>query len=131
MPVNAKWISRLNGSYRLPWRMNVAATVDIRQGYPDLQAVRIAARPNRAPAINVLLDPVGDVRLPTFKSVDFHLDKDVAVGGARLRPALDIFNLVNSNTVMGRRTNQNAANANQVFNILAPRIARVGVTLTF
>ncbi len=131
VPVNAKWISRFNGSYRLPWRMNVAATLDLRQGYPDLQAIRIAARPNRAAAINVLLDPVGDVRLPTFSSMDFHLDREVAIGGVKLRPAMDVFNLANSNTVMGRRTNQNAANANQVFNILAPRIARVGVTLTF
>jgi hypothetical protein len=42
-----------------------------------------------------------------------------------------MFNLFNANTVMGQRTNQNAANANQVFGILAPRIARVGVMLTF
>ena len=37
-----------------------------------------------------------------------------------------MFNLFNANTVMGQRANQNAANANQVFGILAPRIARVG-----
>ena len=43
----------------------------------------------------------------------------------------DMFNMFNANTVMGQRTNQNAANANQVFGILAPRIGRVGVMLTF
>jgi hypothetical protein len=32
---------------------------------------------------------------------------------------------------MGQRANQNAANANQVFGILAPRIGRVGLMLTF
>ena len=32
---------------------------------------------------------------------------------------------------MGQRSNQNAVNANQVFGILAPRIARVGLMLTF
>ena len=46
-------------------------------------------------------------------------------------PSFDMFNLLNANTVMGRRTNQNAANANQVFGILAPRIARIGMMVTF
>jgi hypothetical protein len=42
-----------------------------------------------------------------------------------------MFNLFNAATVMGQRTNQNATNANQVFGILAPRIARVGMMVTF
>ncbi len=49
----------------------------------------------------------------------------------KLLPSFDMFNLFNANTVMGRRTNQNAANANQVFGILAPRIARIGMMVTF
>ena len=49
----------------------------------------------------------------------------------KLLPSFDMFNLFNANTVMGRRTNQNAANANQVFGILAPRIARIGMMVNF
>ena len=45
--------------------------------------------------------------------------------------SFDMFNLFNAKTVMGTRANQNAANAYQVFGILAPRIARVGLMLTF
>ena len=132
IPINAKWIAKLNGSYRLPFDVNVAATADMRQGYPFLQAINIAARPNRAPAVAVLLDPVGDVRFPDFATMDFRVDRTFTVGGgAKLLASFDMFNLFNANTVMGQRANQNAANANQVFGILAPRIARVGVMLTF
>ena len=131
IPINAKWIAKLNGSYRLPLAINVAATADMRQGYPFLPAINIAARPNRAPAVAVLLDPVGDVRFPNFATMDFRVDRAFTVGGAKLLASFDVFNLFNANTVMGRRANQNAANANQVFGILAPRIARVGAMLTF
>jgi hypothetical protein len=129
--INAKWIVKLNGSYRLPYNVNVSATGDLRQGYPFAQAVNIASRPNRAAAIAVLLDPVGARRFPSVQTMDFRLDRAFKVGRTKLLPSFDMFNLLNANTVMGQRTNQNAANANQVFGILAPRIARVGVMVTF
>jgi hypothetical protein len=129
--VNAKWIGKLSGSYRLPWAINVAATADFRQGYPFLQAINIASRPNRAAAVAVPLDPVGDVRFPNFATVDFKADRSFTIGKARLNASFDMFNLFNASTVMGQRANQNASNANQVFGILAPRIGRVGLMLTF
>jgi hypothetical protein len=131
IPISAKWIAKLNGSYRLPYDVNVAATADLRQGYPFMQAVNIASRPNRAPAIAVLLDPIGSERFPNFATMDFRLDRAFKVAQLNLVPSFDMFNLFNASTVMGRRTNQNAANANQVFGILAPRIARVGMMVTF
>ena len=110
----------------------MAATADLRQGYPFLQAINIASRPNRAPAVPVLLDPVGDVRFPNFATMDFRVDRAFTVmGSAKLLASFDMFNIFNANTVMGQRANQNAANANQVFGILAPRIGRVGLMLTF
>ena len=129
--INAKWIAKLNGSYRLPYSINIAATSDLRQGYPFLRAINIASRPNRAAAIAVLLDPVATERFPNFATMDLRVDRTFKVGGMTLLPSFDMFNMFNANTVMGRRTNQNAANANQVFGILAPRIARVGVMVTF
>jgi hypothetical protein len=131
IPINAKWIVKLNGSYRLPHDVNVAATGDLRQGYPFAQAINIASRPNRAAAIAVLLDPVGTKRFTNVTTMDLRVDRTFKVGRTKVLPSFDMFNLLNANTVMGRRTNQNAANANQVFGILAPRIARVGVMVTF
>jgi len=131
VPTNAKWIVKLNGGSRLPYDVNVSATADLRQGYPFLQAINIASRPNRAAAIAVILDPVGEQRLPNFATVDFRLDRAFKARGMKLLPSFDVFNLMNANIVMGQRTNQNASNANRVFGILSPRIARVGVMVTF
>jgi hypothetical protein len=63
--------------------------------------------------------------------MDFRLDRAFRVARLNLLPSFDMFNLFNANTVMGQRANQNAANANNVFGILAPRIARVGMMVTF
>ena len=63
--------------------------------------------------------------------MDFRAERAFTVGSAKLSASFDMFNIFNSNTVMGRRANQNATNANQVFGILAPRISRVGLMLKF
>jgi carboxypeptidase family protein/TonB-dependent receptor-like protein len=131
IPISAKWIVKVNGSYRLPYAINVAATADARQGYPFAQAINIASRPNRAAAIAVLLDPVGEKRFQNFATMDFRVDRPFTVGKLKMVPSFDMFNLFNAATVMGQRTNQNATNANQVFGILAPRIARIGMVVTF
>jgi len=122
---------KVNGSYRLPYAVNVAATADARQGYPFAQAINIASRPNRAAAIAVLLDPVGEKRFQNFATMDFRVDRPFTLGKMKLVPSFDMFNLFNAATVMGQRTNQNATNANQVFGILAPRIARIGMVVSF
>ena len=40
---------------------------------------------------------------------------------------MDAFNLTNGNTVLAKRRNQAASNANNVSQILAPRVIRFGV----
>ncbi|MEQ1896863.1 MAG: carboxypeptidase regulatory-like domain-containing protein [Vicinamibacterales bacterium] len=129
---NAMWITRFQGSYRLPWYdIGLAATTDLRQGYPLLPSINIATRPNRAGAVQVLLDPVGDVRLPAFSSTDFRVDKSVSVGSRKFQMTFDLFNIFNAGTDLAQRVVQNAANANVVSQILAPRVARFGATFTF
>jgi hypothetical protein len=130
--VNTKWIFRLNGSYTLPvWQIGVAANYNTRGGYPFEQAVRTASRGNGAASAYILLDPIGDVRLPNFQQLDFRVDKPFTVNRVKASVSMDIFNLLNENTVMAQRRTQNATNANTISNILAPRILRFGVRVTF
>ena len=46
-------------------------------------------------------------------------------------PSLDVFNVANSNTVQAIRSRQNAANANQIQAIVAPRVLRFGVRMNW
>jgi hypothetical protein len=125
--VNAKWLYKLSGLYNLPFDVNVSAFFNARQGYPEEFAIVNTARPNGAGTATILMNPVGDTRLPNYGNLDFHVDRPVKFGTLRLLPTLDVFNVTNSNTIQGVRTTQNATNANQVQAITAPRVLRFGL----
>jgi hypothetical protein len=129
--VNAKWLFKLSGLYNLPWDVNVSAFYNARQGYPFEQGILSPSRANGGNTVFVLLDPVGDNRLPNYQNLDFHVDKRFRFGQASILPSLDVFNVANSNTIQAIRGSQNASNANQIQAILAPRVVRVGVRLAW
>ncbi|MCC7177480.1 MAG: TonB-dependent receptor [Acidobacteria bacterium] len=128
---NAKWLVKLNGSYQLPYGFNVGVGYQGRQGYPFPQGILTPNRANQAGQTTVLLDPLGDVRLDNFHQVDLRIDRPITVGRARIIPAMDVFNLSNVNTVLAYRRNQAASNANRISGIVAPRVIRFGVRVTF
>ena len=130
--VNAKWLFRLSGSYTLAWHeIGVAANYNARSGYPFLAVVLSPTRPFSAGQASVYLDTIGDVRLPTFEQLDLRVNKTFRVGRARLQANMDVFNLFNGNTILSERRTQNASNANNISSILAPRVLRFGVRMTF
>jgi hypothetical protein len=128
---NAKWLVKTFGQFQLPWEFALAANYSIRQGYPFPQSIITPTRANRAGTATVLLEPVGEVRYDNFQILDLRVDRSFSFGNARVIPSLDIFNLSNGNTVLARRRNQNASNANVVSGIVAPRVIRFGVRLQF
>ena len=130
--LNAKWVARVTGVYQLPWYgIGVAGFYNARQGYPFPQDINIASRPNQASSVQVLLNPLGDVRLPTFQTVDFRVDKTFTLQRVHVQASMDVFNLFNANTILSQQPNENATNANQISSILAPRVLRFGVRVTF
>jgi Carboxypeptidase regulatory-like domain len=129
--VNAKWLFKLSGLVQLPGEVNFSTFFNARQGYPYERFVTSPSRTNGAGTIGVLLDPVGESRLPNYQNLDIHVDRPIKIGTVRFVPALDIFNLVNSNTIQAERGTQNSSNANFIQAILAPRVARFGVRVSW
>jgi len=125
--VNSKWLFKVSGLYNLPYDFNVSGFYNTRQGYPFEAIVRQASRPNGAGTADVLLDGVGDNRLPNFQNLDLHVDRPIKVGTVRFTPSVDLFNIFNFNTVQALRRIQNATNANQISATVAPFVARFGV----
>ena len=125
--VNAKYLFKLSGMYQAPLGVNVSAFYNARQGYPQEISVQTPSRANGVAQVDVLLNPVGDTRLPNYQNIDFHVDRAVKVGTVRFVPSLDVFNVGNYNTIQAIRGTQNATNANQVQAILAPRVIRFGI----
>jgi hypothetical protein len=107
--------------------VNVSAFYNARQGYPFERFIQVPARRNGGGVANVLIDAVGENRLPTFQNLDFHVERPLSVGRTRFVPSLDVFNVTNNNTVQAIRGTQNASNANNIQAIVAPRVLRFGV----
>jgi hypothetical protein len=130
--INARWLVKVQGLYTLPlWDINVAGAYQGRQGYPFPQAIRTPSRANRAGTIDVPLDPFGDVRHPNLHYADFRVEKSFTFGTTRIVPSMDVFNVGNVNTVLARRRLQAAANANRISGIVAPRVIRFGVRVSW
>jgi hypothetical protein len=128
--VNAKWLFKVSGLYQLPYDFNVSAFYNARQGYPFETVVR-RSRVNGAGTIDLLLNNVGDSRLPNFQNLDFHLERPIRFGATSWLPSVDVFNVFNSNTVQAIRGVQNANNANSIQAIVAPRVVRFGMRVRF
>jgi hypothetical protein len=76
----------------------------------------------------VQLDPMGAVRYDNLHTIDLRIDRTFRIGPVRIVPAFDVFNLTNAGTVLAINRQQAAANANSVSGIIAPRVARVGIS---
>jgi len=128
--VNAKWLFKVSGLYNLPGNVNVSAFYNARQGYP-FEPFILVTRGNGAGNASVLLDEVGTNRLPTYQNIDMHVERPVTFGRAHLVPSLDLFNVTNNNTVQALQRQQNAATANNISAVVAPRVLRFGVRVNW
>jgi Carboxypeptidase regulatory-like domain/TonB-dependent Receptor Plug Domain len=129
--VNAKWLLKVSGMYQAPYQINLSAFYNARQGYPFEQGILTPTRLNGAGTVFVLLDQVGESRLPNYQNLDFHVERPIKAANVRFVPSLDVFNVTNSNTIQAIRGSQNAANANQIQAILAPRVIRFGIRVNW
>lgn len=129
--INAKWLVRLQAAYTVPWqKIGVALAYNGRSGYPNPQGILSPTRANGAGTTTIYLVPLGDNRLDTFHNVDFRADKAVRLkGNTKVTLGVDVFNVLNADTIQSRRRTQNAANANLISSLVAPRVVRFGAKL--
>ena len=128
--VNAKWLFKVSGLYNLPGNVNVSAFYNARQGYP-FEPFILVTRGNGAGNASVLLDNVGENRLPNYQNIDLHVERPVTFGRTHLVPSIDLFNVSNNNTVQALQRQQNAATANNISAVVAPRVLRFGIRVNW
>ena len=129
---NARWFGKVSGLYVLPWQeIGVSGFLNLRQGYPFNRQFQ---SPNRAGGLgrfDVDIDRWGEVRYDNFAQLDVRVEKQLPIYGKRAAIALDVFNVFNAAPVLLRQERLNTAVANNVREVLAPRVARIGVRLNF
>jgi hypothetical protein len=138
---NAKWLVKASGMYSLPWfGINVAGSAQFRQGYPFPRGMQVTNRGGGLGTATILLEPLGESRLPNVSMFDFRVDKVVRIAGLQFIPSMDVFNVTNTNTVQSQRrimysynhatgVGSSPSNANLISSIISPRIIRFGVKM--
>jgi hypothetical protein len=123
-----------NGLWQGPWGINLGANLLTRQGFAQPfnagdEDVSDPTEPNKSV---LLVDKVDAHRLPGVTTMDVRVEKAFRFGRTNLLLDFDVFNLFNTNTVLGREYDFNAGeDFNQVREIMQPRIARVGLRFNF
>jgi hypothetical protein len=123
----------LTGAYQAKYGITFGANYLLRQGYSSpFFALSDEAGDVLAPQKNVLLvDDVGDNRLPTVHSFDARVSKLFSRNRFNVNLDLDIFNVFNAATVLGRDFDVTSGAFNDVQEIMNPRIVRFGLRVGF
>jgi Carboxypeptidase regulatory-like domain/TonB-dependent Receptor Plug Domain len=126
-----------NGLWQGPWGINVGGNLVTRQGFgePFFRSQVATGDPlGSRKSVLVVGDDVTQFRLPTVTSFDFRLEKAFRLQRANLIVDLDVFNVGNAATVLGRQYDMRLTGAtgfNQVLEIMNPRILRLGFRVNF
>ena len=132
--VNARWMVKAGLVYQAPFDINLGATFVAREGYILLNQYDfgficdITGCGDRG----VLLNEVGDDRLPTFWQLNLRLEKLINLGEyGRLYLAIDGFNIFNNDIALGRWMLVNDDGFGKITEVSAPRVFRVGARYEF
>ena len=111
------------------WGFDVVANVSGRQGYPTPPFVKISGPFGSR---QVMLSPtVTTFRNPDIFVLDGRIAKDFSFRDFGLTIGIDGFNLLDRHTVLQIQRNANTTTAENTFEVLSPRVFRIGATLHF
>lgn len=133
---DAQWMAKLSFLYQLPWGFNVSLFAHAKQGYAQSQQI-IVRTPERAAvglgAVKYIdIEKYGETRLPTFYNMDVGLVKDIRIGKyGTLSLHVDAFNVFNFDHALYRYGVVNSPSYNEIWEILNPRVIRLGIRYRF
>jgi len=145
---------KLSGSYQLPKRILMAANFRLQSGLPITRtwavptcSTTVTTNCTRQSLLTINAEPRGSVQLPWVPTLDMRAGTFVNLGPNKLEVSLDVYNVSNSNTVYGVRTNTGLASIRAAGDfaapitqitaflsptqVLAPRVARFNITYSF
>jgi hypothetical protein len=127
---NARWQMNANGFYQLGGGFDIGANLFARQGYPNPYIFQLnAGGDGRVRAVAV--PTIDGVRHPNLFDLDLRLAKSIKIQRVNLQIAGDLFNVLNSGTILQRNRNLGSSVFDSINEIISPRILRIGVKFQF
>ena len=125
-----------NGMYQARWGVNLGANWVLRQGYaiPYFRSNVPTGDTLRNAKPVLVVDDVTRFRLPSVSSLDARVEKEFKIRTARILFDLDIFNITNASTVLGKQYDLRLTGPtgfDKVLEIMNPRILRLGARFNF
>jgi hypothetical protein len=129
--INSKWAYSVTGLYSIPViETTLGVNLNGRQGYPLPYAYRLSID-----GVNVPLQvgsSVDQFRASNVQDLDMNLAKEFHVWRAGLTVSADVFNVLNSQTILQRDVRRvQLASANHITETLSPRVFRLGARFSF
>src|SRR6266487_1700033 len=123
---------RISGVYELPYQIWVSGTGQYYQGFPETTTVSVG---NNTVALTqgtqtLTIEPRGTARLPAVNSLDVSIRKNLKVNGKSLEPRVDLYNLTNAATILGRIT-QLGPTYGRVSSTQRGRLIKLGMNVEF
>jgi hypothetical protein len=123
-----------SGLYQLPYGINLAGNLVARDGFGQPYFATAESSDAASPEKRVLLVDPDESRLPGVVSLDVRVGKTFTIRDTDLAFDLDLFNVLNKATVLGRQYDVTATGStgfNQALEIMNPRLVRLGVRFRF
>ena len=124
------WYGKIIGTYQLPYGIYTSAFYQHLSG-ATLRRTNIFRQIPNSSTITVPMEAYGDRRLDNQNVLNWRASKKFALGGQkRLEVMADLFNALNSNTVLAM-TVASGPSFGAITSITPPRIVRLGATFSF
>ena len=123
---------RMSGIYVLPYQFWVSATAQHNAGFPEITTVSVSGNTVALTQVtqSLVVEPRGTTRLPPLNSIDVSVKRSFKRGAVSFEPRLDLYNLTNAATILGRIT-QLGPTYGRVNSIQKGRLIKVGFNVDF
>ena len=134
--VDPRWMTRILGTYMLPWEISLGGSFRSTGGMNSFDGSSAMARTVRVRDVTtgsfytIRVEKNGSFRQSPSNVLDFRASKTFKVGARRLEGVLDVFNVMNANTILQTGV-LTGSTLNVPTQVLGPRLARVGVKFMF
>ncbi len=128
--LNSRWQFNINGMYQFPLNFNLAASLYGREGYPIVPFQRVGG--DDGYVRDVVLVTTNGLRYSDVYELDLRVEKVIPFSQtANVTVSADLFNVVNSGTILQRYDRVAQSNTGFIKEIQSPRVWRFGARVSW